>query len=106
MSQIKLKIKKGDKVTMRKGKDRGKSGKVLRVLTDERRVVVEGLNLHKKNVRPKKQGEKGQIVDTPSAVRVDNVQLVCSGCNKPARIGYRIKGDKKERYCKKCESKI
>ena len=102
----KLKIKKGDKVVMLKGKDVGKSGKILKVYLAKQRLVVEGLNLLKKNLRPKKQGERGQIVSVPAAVRVDNVQLVCSSCNKPTRVGFEIKGDKKERHCKKCKAKI
>ena len=102
----KLKIKKGDKVMMLKGKDVGKSGKILKVYLAKQRLVVEGLNLLKKNLRPKKQGERGQIVSVPAAVRVDNVQLVCSSCNKPTRVGFEIKGDKKERHCKKCKAKI
>ncbi|MEX2054307.1 MAG: 50S ribosomal protein L24 [Candidatus Colwellbacteria bacterium] len=106
MADIKTKIKKGDKVMLRKGKDAGKSGKVLRVIPSDYRVVVEGLNILKKNVRSKKQGEKGQIVSVPSPVRIENVSIVCGGCNKPTRIGTRMKGDKKERYCKKCEAKI
>ncbi|MDP3953360.1 MAG: 50S ribosomal protein L24 [bacterium] len=106
MVGIKTKIKKGDKVLLRKGKDAGKSGKVLRVIPDKYTVVVEGLNILKKNIRAKKQGEKGQIVSVPSPVRVENVSLVCPGCHKPTRIGTRMKGDKKERYCKKCKAKI
>jgi len=102
----KIKIKKGDKVVMLKGKDVGKSGKILKVYLAKQRLVVEGLNLLKKNLRPKKQGERGQIVSVPAAVRVDNVQLVCSSCNKPTRVGFEIKGDKKERHCKKCKAKI
>ena len=102
----KIKIKKGDKVMMLKGKDVGKSGKILKVYLAKQRLVVEGLNLLKKNLRPKKQGERGQIVSVPAAVRVDNVQLVCSSCNKPTRVGFEIKGDKKERHCKKCKAKI
>ena len=106
MATAKTKIKKGDKVILRKGKDAGKTGKVLRVIPADYRVVVEGLNVLKKNVRPKKQGEKGQIVSVPSPVRIDNVALVCSSCDKPSRVGVRMKGDKKERYCKRCEAKI
>lgn len=101
-----LKVKKGDNVMIQKGKDAGKSGKILRVMPNEGRVVVEGLNLTKKNLRPQKQGEKGQIVEIASPVRVDNVALVCSSCKKPSKVGFRVKGDKKERYCKKCEAKI
>ncbi len=106
MAAIKTTIKKGDKVMLRKGKDAGKTGKVLRVIPADYRVVVEGLNILKKNVRPKKQGDKGQIVSVPSPVRIDNVSLICSSCNKPSRVGTRMKGDKKERYCKRCEAKI
>ncbi|MCR4261244.1 MAG: 50S ribosomal protein L24 [Candidatus Colwellbacteria bacterium] len=102
----KIKIKKGDKVVMLKGKDVGKSGKILKVYLAKQRLVVEGLNLLKKNLRPKKQGEKGQIVSVPAAVRVDNVQLVCSSCHKPTRVGFEMKGDNKERHCKKCKAKI
>jgi len=91
---------------LRKGKDAGKSGKVLRVIPTKRTLVIEGLNVLKKNVRPKKQGEKGQIVEVPSPVKIENVSIVCSGCNKPTRIGVREKGGKKERYCKKCQAKL
>lgn len=105
MPNAKPKIKKGDKVIVTKGKDRGKSGKVLRVMASEAKVVVEGLNLFKKTVRATRQGDKGQIVDTPAPIRIENAKLVCGSCNKPSRIGYRMKRDKKERYCKKCEAK-
>ncbi|PIR97838.1 MAG: 50S ribosomal protein L24 [Candidatus Colwellbacteria bacterium CG10_big_fil_rev_8_21_14_0_10_42_22] len=100
-----MKIKKGDKVIVLKGKDSGKSGKVLRIMPEDSRLVIEGLNLLKKTVRAKKGGEKGQVIDTPSPINLANVQLICSSCNKATRVGYRIKGSKKERYCKKCEAK-
>ena len=102
----KLKIKKGDKVMMLKGKDVGKSAKVLKVYPAKQRIVVEGLNLIKKNLRPKKQGEKGQVVSIPAAVRIENVQAMCSSCNKPTRVSFVVKGDKTERHCKKCKGKI
>lgn len=101
-----MKIKKGDKVKMRRGKDAGKSGKVVKAYPAVSRVVVEGLNLLKKNVRSKRQGEKGQVISVPASVRAENVQLVCPSCNKPTRIGFKIKGDKKERHCKKCNARI
>ncbi|MBI1838692.1 MAG: 50S ribosomal protein L24 [Candidatus Colwellbacteria bacterium] len=99
-----MKIKKGDKVLVTVGKDRGKSGKVLHAAERDHKVVVEGLNLVKKNVRPKKQGEKGQIISTPSFISASNVQLICESCGKPSKVGYRLKGSKKERYCKKCKA--
>lgn len=106
MSQTKIRIKKGDKVLIVRGKDRGRSGKVLRVIPDKSRLVVDGLNLLKKTVRPTKQGERGQVVDVPSPLRIENARLVCPSCNKASRVGMRFKSNKKERYCKKCEAKV
>jgi large subunit ribosomal protein L24 len=97
-----MKIRKGDKVLIIKGKDRGKSGKILKVLVKKSKVLIEGLNLIKKSIKAKRQGEKGQIVTVPSPVAIANVQLVCSACGKPARVGWRFAGNRKERYCKKC----
>ena len=105
MSNPKFKVKKGDKVVMLRGKDTDKTGKILKVVMGDGKVVIEGLNMYKKSVRPKKQGERGQIVSIPAAVNIGNVKLICSSCNKPSRIGFRIKGEKKERYCKKCNKK-
>ena len=102
----KIKIKKGDKVVMLKGKDLGKSGKILKVYPAKQRIVVEGLNLMKKNLRPKKQGDRGQVVSVPAAVRIENVQMMCSSCNKATKISYEAKGDQRERHCKKCKAKI
>ncbi len=91
---------------MLKGKDIGKSAKILKVYPAKQRIVVDGLNLLKKNLRSKKQGGKGQIVSVPAAVRIENVQMVCSSCHKPTRIGFEMKGNKRERHCKKCKAKI
>jgi large subunit ribosomal protein L24 len=104
---MKLKIRKGDTVQLLSGKDRGKRGQVIEVQRDQDRVVVEGLNIRKKNVRPRRQGEKGQIVEFPGAVNSSNVALVCSSCKKVTRIGMRVLNDgKRERMCKKCDSAI
>lgn len=99
-----MNIKRGDKVLIVKGKDRGKSGKVLKVLTKESRVLVEGLNLIKKTVRAKRQGEKGQVVTMPASQSISNVKLICVSCSRPTRVGSRLTGLKKERYCKKCKA--
>lgn len=101
-----MKIKKGDKVYMMHGKDAGKTGKVLRVFSDEEKVVVEGLNLVKKSMKPRKQGEKGQVIDLPISVAVSNVQLVCPSCGKPCRVGAQGEGTKKQRICKKCKATV
>ncbi|HNW96765.1 MAG TPA: 50S ribosomal protein L24 [Candidatus Paceibacterota bacterium] len=106
MTQQKVKIKKGDEVMMLAGKDKGKKGKILTVIRKNNRVVVDGLNLVKKNRRPKKQGEKGEIISMPRAVDISNVALFCSRCNKGVRVGYRLSGDKKIRICRKCQETI
>jgi large subunit ribosomal protein L24 len=101
-----MKIKKGDVVKMIAGKDKDKTGKVLKVVLDGGKVVVEGLNLMKKHKRPRKEGEKGQRVEIPRAVSVSNVKLVCPKCGKAARVGYKKSGEKKFRICKKCKAEV
>jgi len=97
-----MKIKKGDTVLIISGKDRSRTGKVLDAFIKEGKVVVEGINLRKKHVKPKRSGEKGQIVQLPSPMDVSNVKLICSKCSKATRVGFRKEGDKKYRICKKC----
>ena len=112
-----MKIKKGDTVKIIIGKDSGKSGKVMDVNIKTDKVLLDGLNLYKKHVRPKRQGQKGEIVNVPRFMSVSNVALVCSSCKKQTRIGYREAGGpaaakamagrhKKTRICKKCKASI
>lgn len=101
-----MKIRKKDQVIVISGKYRGKKGKVLRVLPKTNKVVVEGVNLIKKHVRPKKTGEKGQIVEMPSPLHISNLKLICPECNKTAKVGFKIKGKEKYRFCKKCKKDI
>ena len=101
-----MKIRKGDNVMVISGKDRGKSGKVLKVLSTRNAVIVEGANLRKKHTRSKRQGQKGQIIQMPMPINVSNVMLTCLTCNKPRRAGYKIFENKKTRICKKCGSEI
>ena len=102
-----MNIKKNDKVKILKGKDRGKTGKVLQILVGKNKVAVEGINLHFKNMRPRKQGEKGQKIQYPAPLPAANVMLICPKCNKPTRIGYKILENKKKmRSCKKCQANI
>lgn len=89
---------------MMRGKDAGKTGAVLRVDSDARKLVVEGLNMAKKNMRPKKQGQKGEVVAIPRAIDISNAMLVCKNCKAPARMGVRREGEKKVRVCKKCDA--
>lgn len=101
-----MKLKKGDQVLIISGKDKGKKGKILRVLPSDKRIMVEGVFIIKKHVRPRRQGEKGQRLEIPGYIDVSNAKLVCSKCGKAARIGYKIMGDKKYRICKKCNQEI
>ena len=102
-----MKIKKGDQVIILSGKDRAKKGRVLQVFVKEARVIIEGANLRKKHVKPKKSGEKGEIVSVPSAMNISNVKLICPKCHQAARVGYKlVDGGKKFRVCKKCQQEI
>ncbi len=102
-----LKIKKGDTVLIRSGKDKGKKGKVLSMLAQEGMVVVEGLNMQTKHMRPRKQGEKGQKISYPKPLPISVVMVVCKECKKPSRMGLKILADKqKVRLCKKCKAEI
>lgn len=101
-----MKIHKGDTIKIMVGKDKGKTGKILKVIPKDRRVLVEGLNLYKKHVRPKTQGEKGQTVMVPRPVNISNIMIVCSSCGRPVRVGYRVDNKDKIRICKKCNAPI
>ena len=101
-----MRIKKNDNVMVITGKDRGKQGKVLRVLLEDNKVLIEGMNLKKKHQRPRKQGEKGQMVDMPHPIDLSNVLLSCSSCGKGVRMGAKMNGTKKVRICKKCSKEI
>lgn len=113
-----MKIKRNDTVKILSGKDKGKTGKVLKVLfatnsKNKTRVVVEGLNLRYKHVKARRQGEKGQRIMFPAPLPMAKVVLVCPKCGKPTRVGYKLleqrletSREKKQRICKKCNSVI
>ena len=101
-----MKIKKGDQVLIISGKDKGKKGKVVESLPRKGKVIVEETNLVKKSVRPKKSGEKGQLVKIALPFPVSKVKIICPKCGKAARVGYKKEGDKKFRICKKCKQEI
>jgi large subunit ribosomal protein L24 len=101
-----MKIHKNDQVLIISGKDRGRKGKVLRSLPSEGGVLVEGINLRKKHVRPKRGDEKGQIVEIPTPLDVSNVKLICPKCKKATKVEYRTGKEKKLRICKKCGQEI
>lgn len=101
-----VKIKKGDQVLIISGKDKGRKGKVIEAFPKQGRIVIEGINLRKKHMKPKKSGEKGQIVETPASLNVSDVKLICSKCGKAVRTAYKLGGKKKYRICKKCKQEI
>jgi len=101
-----MKVKKGDNVKIISGKDKGKSGKVLQVMPKMDRVVVESVNIRKRHTRPRRQGEKGQIIEVEAPMHISNVMLICTKCNKATRIGSKIHKEGKNRVCKRCEAVV
>ena len=99
----KVDVKTGDEVIVIQGKDRGKKGKVLQVAPSERKVIVEGVNIVSKHVKPRKMGEPGGIIKAESALYADKVQLVCPKCGVATRVGHIIEDGKKFRVCKKAK---
>lgn len=100
-----MKIKKGDKVKILLGKDRGKEGNVEYVMAKDRKVFVSGANIYKRHVR--KMGEtKGGIIDIPKPLDVSNIGLICPNCKKVTRIGFKLEGNIKIRICRKCKKEI
>ena len=97
-----LNIQRNDTVEVITGSDKGKRGRVLRVLHDENRVLVEHVRIMKKNVRPNPQKNiQGGIAEQEAPIQISNVMLVCPNCG-PSRVGHKFEGDKKLRICKKC----
>ena len=98
-----LKIKKGDNVQVLTGKDRGKTGVVMRALPEVGKVIVDGVNVAKKHQRATRATMQGGIIDKDMPIPVANVAVVCPSCNKPTRVGYKVDADgTKTRVCKKC----
>ncbi|MCD5411552.1 50S ribosomal protein L24 [Thermodesulfovibrionales bacterium] len=102
-----LRIKKDDIVIALIGKNSGKSGKVLSVLPVKEKVIIEGLNMVKKHIKPNRQQKQGGIIDKEAPIHISNVMLICPKCNKPTRIGTVVLGDEKKfRKCKRCKEVI
>ena len=107
MASVKMHVKKDDMIKVMAGKERGKSGKVLRVFPEKRRVVVEGLNVVKRHTRPSQLNPEGGIVEKEAPISASNVMLVCGSCNEATRTGVRTLEDgSKSRYCKKCNASV
>ena len=101
-----MKLKKGDKVKITAGKDKGRDGVVEKVYKNANKVIVTGMNLYKKHVKKNEKMPQGGIVDLPRTIDVSKLALICQKCEKVTRIGYKVEKNKKYRVCKKCDSKI
>ncbi len=101
-----MKIKKGDTIKVLSGNDKGKTGEVLQTVPKDKKVVARGINVKKKSIKPRQQGEKGGIVSIEMPINISKVALVCPKCNASTRVGYEIIKGEKIRICKKCEAKI
>ncbi|MBN1631290.1 MAG: 50S ribosomal protein L24 [Thermoleophilia bacterium] len=102
----KFRIKKGDTVEVVQGKENGKRGKVLHVLAGEERIVVERVNFIKRHIRPSKKQPQGGVIEREASMHISNVKLVCPSCNQAVRVGVRMDGPDKIRYCKKCNVQV
>jgi len=103
MAAIKSHVKKEDTVMVMAGKEKGKTGKVLRVVTDSGRVIVENVNMVKRHTRPTRTNQEGGIIEKEAPLALSNVLLVCAACSKPTRTGVRqLEDGSKARFCKKC----
>lgn len=101
-----MKIKKNDIIKMISGKDKGKTGKVTKIDKKNLRLIVENINVFKKRVKPKQSGQKGETVLVPRPFRSSKAMIVCPNCKQATRVGRRLEGNSKIRYCKKCQSGI
>ena len=101
-----MKVKKNDTVLIISGKYRGRKGKILKAFPKKDKILIQGVNLRKKHQKPKKTGDKGEIIEIPAPIHISNVKIICPKCKKATRIGYRIEGGEKYRICKKCDKTI
>lgn len=102
----KVHVKTDDTVVVISGNDKGKKGKVLGVSPKEGKVIVQGVHLVKKHVKPRRQGEAGGIVEAEGAIYASKVQLYCEKCGKGVRAAHKMDGDKKVRVCAKCGNNL
>ena len=101
-----MRIKKGDNVQVLSGNDKGKTGEVLEINPKTDKIIVKGVNVRKKHVKARKQGEESGIIAIECAIPSSKVNVVCSKCGKTTKVGYQIEKDQKVRICKKCGATI
>ncbi len=101
-----MRIKKGDNVQVLSGNDKGKTGEVLEVIPKEDKVVVKSVNVRKKHVKARKQGDESGIIAVECAIPASKVNVVCPKCGKVTKVGYSVEKEEKVRVCKKCGAKL
>lgn len=101
-----MKLRKGDTVKVLSGNDKGKTGEILEIIPKTEKIVVKGINIRKKSVKPRRKGEQGGIIPSEASIHSSKVALVCPKCGKATRVGYSVEKDEKVRVCKKCGAKI
>ena len=108
MSRLHTPVRKNDNVLVTTGKDRGKKGRVIRLVPEKNRLVVEGVNLIKRHTRPNPaKNVKGGVVQREAALHASNVQLVCPECGAATRVGHKVLADgRKVRICRKCDGVV
>jgi large subunit ribosomal protein L24 len=107
METMKTRIKKDDKVKVLTGKDKGKIGKVLKIVKKTNRVIIENINVVKVNQRPTQANPQGGIVEKNMPIQVSNLMIMCNSCVKPTRISMKLLEDgKRVRICKQCNQQI
>ena len=101
-----MKFLKGDEVKVTIGKDKGRTGKIERIMPVKNLVLIPGINIYKRHYKPRKAGERGGIIDIVKPLSVGKIALICPKCKSPTRVGFKILEDRKVRICRKCQQKI
>ena len=101
-----MKLKRNDEITILRGKDKGKKGKIEKIFPKTDMVLIPGVNLYKRHHKSRVQNRKSEIIEITKPLSVSNVALVCPNCHKRTRIGYKYENKEKVRICRKCKKKI
>lgn len=101
-----MKLKKGDKVKVMAGKDRGRDGMIEKVYQKQNTALILGINQYKKHVKKSEKVPQGGVVDLPRPIDISKLALLCVKCGAITRVGYEVREDKKQRICRKCKEKV
>ena len=101
-----MKLKKGDTILVTIGKDKGKKGKIDRIIPGTQSILIAGINVYKRHTKKRDEKNPGGIIEFPRPLAAAKVALICPACGKPTRVGYLVAGGDKHRICRKCQQKI